>query len=289
VPNVVITKDYEAGGIYNQKPYYSGLTGSKYIWANPSGLYLISPTIGSSTSALYNSTTTGSVPGAYQSLVTGTCSVSIYTGSSVTFDYDDGTFSFASAPPSGSEITVDYSYTSIPDSQVQSLLNQSDEELEDLTARNFDLTTTSEYIDVEDRQTVFWLRNYPVVSMIGLSENTANSITDSPSWSASTEGIGNDYLMDANDKLVGTFEYIDNKPIKGSKRLYATYSYGYATIPDMVVELNNLLTLRKMINSTIYKSIYTGQDGYSPVRLDEIENRINALVTKLRKQGINRI
>jgi len=205
--------------------------------------------------------------------------------SGFTINYDDGQVSFTSGTGS---ITADYNYADMPDSQIQSLLNQADEELEMLTGRNFDVTTTSEYVDVEDSQKIFWTRQYPVIGITS-SCNTSSEVTDTPSWSASTEGLGNDYLMDTNDKLIGQLEYIDNGPYRGKKRLKLDYSYGYTTIPDIVKELNALLTIRKMTNSTIYKAIFKGRDDFSPARLAEIEARIAQLTGMLRKQNISRI
>lgn len=215
------------------------------------------------------------------------------TGSQITagtgsfsVNYDDGRLTFVSS--SGGEITADYAYADIPDSQVQSLMNQADEELEMLTSRNFDLTTTSEYHNVDFDQRIFFTKFYPVISLTA-SCNTANDVTDTPVWRTGSEGLGNDYLMDTADKEIGRLEFIDNLPLEGKKRLKLDYSYGYSTIPDSVKELHSLLTLRKMINSTIYKAIYKGRDNFTPVRLQEIENRIAQLTGMLRKQKISLI
>jgi hypothetical protein len=95
--------------------------------------------------------------------------------------------------------------------------------------------------------------------------------------------------MDANDKLIGQFEFIDNGPLQGKKRIKLDYSYGYTTIPSIVKELNALLVIRSMSNSTIFKAIFKGRDQFSPVRLAEIEAKIAKLTAMLRKQNIQRI
>jgi hypothetical protein len=243
------------------------------------------------TEAVGTISSSGIVNLAKENVISG--SETIYTGGTAmaqgtgtySINYDDGRLSMVIT---SGVITADYNYADMPDSQIQSLLNQADDELEMLTGRNFDLTTTSEYADVTNEQKVFWTKFYPVNSL-SASCNVASEITDTPSWSTSTEGLGNDYLMDTNDKLIGKLEYIDNAPLDGQKRLKLEYSYGYSTIPDSVKELNALLVIRKMVNSTIYKAIFKGRDQFSPARLAEIEARIAQLTGMLRKQNISRI
>jgi hypothetical protein len=219
----------------------------------------------------------------YQNVISGSETITP-TGSGYSINYDDGTISYTASTTQS--VIASYDYGDIPDSEMQLLVNEAESELDMLTGRTFTLATGTEYIDVNN-QTTFFTKNYPVIG-ITVSANI-NGITDSPSWSTSTEGIGNDYLMDDNDKLIGKFEYIDNPPLNGQKMLKVVYSYGYATIPNTVRELANLLTLRKMINSSVYKAIIKGRDNFTPVRLQEIENRINQIAAGLRKQNISRI
>jgi hypothetical protein len=211
-------------------------------------------------------------------LISGTGSGS----TSYSINYDDGRINFTNA--SGGEIAADYNYSTTPDSQMQAILSQSDEELELKTGRSFTVATTSEYLDVRDDQTEFYTRNYPVLT---LSASVNQSYAgETASWTLQTEGTN--YLMDSADKEIGRIEFIV-PPLKGSKRIKLEYSYGYATIPALVKELNILLAMRKMINSTIYKSIFKGRDDYSPARLNEIENRIEELSALLRKQNFGPI
>jgi len=216
-------------------------------------------------------------------------SETIYTGgtavtSGISIDYDDGKITFSSAPASGSEITADYDYADLEDSAVQDIINQAEDELENLTGRTFTTTTNStEYLDVYTSQSTFYLKNYPVIAINYLSSNTASSVADSPAWSASTEGLGNDYLLYADE---GKIKFIDNFPYSGEKRLKVNYDYGYSSVPDIVKELTILLATRKMVNSTIYKSIIKGYDNFNPTRLEEIEKRINQLLSILRKQNV---
>jgi len=215
-------------------------------------------------------------------------SETIYTGgtaltSGVSINYDEGKITFSSAPASSTEITADYNYSDLEDSAVQDIINQAEEELEYLTGRTFTKTTNStEYLDVDNRDT-FYLRNYPVLNINYVSCNTASSVTDTPAWSASTEGLGNDYLLYSDE---GKIQFIKNLPPPGEKRIKVNYDYGYETVPDIVKELTILLATRKMVNSTIYKSIIKGYDNFNPTRLEEIENRISKLISILRKQNV---
>ena len=98
--------------------------------------------------------------------------------------------------------------------------------------------------------------------------------------------MGNDYLANPEDLEIGRIRFIDNFPIKGYDQIRVTYDYGYTTTPPLVKELSILLTLRNMANSTVYKSIFKGYDNFTPVKLTEIENRIEELKRILKKQSV---
>jgi len=208
---------------------------------------------------------------------------------SYSVDLDDGVITLTAS--SGSAITADYDYADIEDSVVGSFLTQSSKLVERLTERTFSTGSTTEYLDVEKGQSVFFVSNYPVTTLSSVQANTASSIGDAPAWSTSTEGIGNDYIANSDDLRIGRFEYIDNFPIPGKDRLKVTYSYGYTSSDDLslVKELEILLATRAMINSAVYKAIFKGQDNFTPVRLEEINRRIEELKNVLKKVNIDKI
>lgn len=226
----------------------------------------------------------------HENVITG--SATIYTDSTAdtthTLDLDDGELTTLTAS-SGSVVTADYSYADIPDSQIQEILKRTDESLTNSTGRIFATTSTTEYIDVEDRaQDEYFLANWPVTTISSMQVNTSSSITDTPGWSSSTQGLGNDFIANAEDLKMGRFRWIDNFPDKGKDRIKVTYTHGYSSTPEMVKELATLLSQRQMINSTIYQTIFKGRDDSSPVRLDEIEKRIEDLTRKLKKIDIEK-
>jgi len=207
--------------------------------------------------------------------------------SSYSLDLDDGEITGLTAS-SGSALTADYKYADIPDSHIQKILSRADEELTNSTGRPFALTTSTEYIDVEDStQDEYFLGGYPVTTMSSLAYNTA-SLTDTPSWETKSEGLGEDYILNTKDKEVGRFRIIDNFPDKGKDRIKAVYVHGHTTIPDRVKELATLLATRQMINSAIYQTIFKGRDDSSPINLDAVEKRIEELTRKLKKIDIEK-
>lgn len=221
-------------------------------------------------------------------------SATVYSGGSVvpgvgyTLDLDNGIINFTSAPGSGSEVTCDYFHTGVPDSIIQTILERADDELEKKTGRSYDLQTSSEYLDVEQDQKVFFLSNIPVISMVSLSANTADSVIDTPSWSASTEGLGNDYLL---DKAEGKIEYIDNAPDKGRNRLYATYIHGYSSsdIPGIATDLHRLFANRILAHNTVYQAYVRGRENFAPTQVTELNSRIMELQKLLTKNAFERV
>jgi len=203
-------------------------------------------------------------------------------------DLDEGVITYTAN--NGVVLTCDYDYSDVPDSLVSSLISSSDALIEERTGRKFTHETGCvEYLSVEKGQKVFFLKNYPVITISSVEQNTSSFVTDTPSWSTSTAGLGNDYIANDEDLRIGRIRFIDNAPLEGEDRLKVTYDYGYTTPPALVQELSKLLTIRQLANSSVYKSIFKGYDNFTPVRLEEIENRIEELFRLLAKQEISKI
>ena len=206
--------------------------------------------------------------------------------SSYSLNLDDGKVTGLTASAS-QVLTADYDYGDIPDSTIKKIIGYAEKELDERTGRNFSKNTGEiEYVDVDGGQDVFFLRNYPVITFSSVEVNTAE-ITDAPSWSTITEGLGNDYLGNSEDREIGRIRFIDNKPGAGPDRIKVTYDWGYEAVPVLAEELALLLAERKMYNSAIYKAIFKGHDNYTPVRLEEIELRIQELIAIFRKQSFD--
>jgi hypothetical protein len=226
----------------------------------------------------------------HDNLVTNSCALysagTAITNSAYSVNIDDGRIIGLTGATSGSEITADYNYTDVSDSVVQRFILASDELILKNTGRNFVATTgCTEYIDVEEYETEFFLKNRPVNSISSVNINTVDATT-APSWFALTEGLGGDYLMDYD---LGKITFINNFPYHGYSQLKVIYNYGYTTTPAMVKELSILMTLRQMQNSAIYKSVFRGFDNFTPVKLAEIDARIQELTSKLRDDSFGLI
>lgn len=218
-----------------------------------------------------------------------TSSLILYTGGNAitgnyTTDLDAGSISALTAS-SGSVLTADYDYGDLPNSVITTIIQESDALTEALTNRVFTATTGSvEYLDVEEGRSTFWLSNYPVITLSAVESNT-KELTQPPVWAVAEAGLGYDYLANSQDLAIGRIRFINNFPYIGEDRLRVTYDYGYSTTPPLVKELSTLIAIRNMANSAVYKAIFKGQDNFTPVRLAEIENRIQELVRILKKEG----
>ena len=206
--------------------------------------------------------------------------------SSYTLDLDDGEVTGLTATAA---LTADYAWSDIPDSHIQEVLDRANEELTNSTGRSFAIGTSTEYINVEDAaQDEYYLSNWPVSAISSLQVNTSN-ITDTPNWESKTQGIGNDFIANDEDLAIGRIRWIDNFPnAKGKDKVKVVYVHGYATIPNMVKELETMMAQRQLINSQIYQTIIQGQDDSSPINIGVVEKRIDELTRKLKKINIEK-
>ena len=181
-----------------------------------------------------------------------TSSLTVYTGSvaatsSFTIDYDDGEI-FGLTASSGSAITADYDYADLPDSVIEDMIENSDAEIDLTTGRTFTSVTGSvEYLSVESGQNVFFLKNYPILSLTTVDKNISSQ-TNAPQWYRLAGGLGEDYIANSEDLAIGRIRIIDNGPDAGDDVLKITYNYGYSTIPALARELSLLLTIRQIAN-----------------------------------------
>jgi len=214
----------------------------------------------------------------------------VVTTSAYTIDLDDGNISGLTV---GNDVTLsaDYNYGDLDNTTIQSILDKVDADVKKETGRTFVKTTgTIEYIDVETGDTEFYLKNFPVITISEVAINQS-AVTDSPDWKVLTEGLGNDYISNTDDLLDGRIKIIDNKPSAGEDRIRVTYDHGYETadIPELVKELTVLKAQWRMAKSSIYKSIFKGNDNFTPVKLDELQKDIQRIVDELKVVNIDRI
>jgi len=212
------------------------------------------------------------------------------TSSAYTENLNDGKITALTGAASGSVITADYDYADLPDSIISQMITSSDSEIDEDLGRSFaNNAGTVEYLDVEFGQKTFFLKNYPVLTLTSVERNIAGSETITPDWETLTSGLGNDYIANSDDLANGRIRCIDNFPYEGHDSLRVTYNHGYTSTPSRVNELSILLTLRKLVQSAVYKSIFKGNDNFTPVRTNEIEERINDLKRQLKKNSISLI
>lgn len=209
--------------------------------------------------------------------------------SSYSLNLDDGKIIGLTGSVSGSIISADYDYAKVADSVLQNMISSSDLTIEKETGRKFyPRYTSSEYFSVDKKQKTFFLNNYPAITISAVEVNSVpNGFT--PEWVAAEEGI--DYISNSDDLELGRIRFLNSSqyPLEGEDQLKVTYVYGSDTVPSDVKELSILLTIKQLMSSSVYKSIFVGQDNFTPVRLDNIDNRIEELKQILKKYSISSI
>lgn len=203
--------------------------------------------------------------------------------SGFTLDYDYGKLTFSSAPSSG-EIKIDYDYTDIPNSVVTTIISQSDEMIDTLTGRMFTTGSSSEIISREETQEEIFTIYYPINSITGIYENEAGegAVYD---WSALTEST--QYLCNSEDKTLGRVRVIfPEQHMYGKDSFKVDYTWGYSSgsVPLLIEQLSNLLTIKTMVNNGIYKAIVKGTEAYSPVRIEQVDKSIELLINIFSKK-----
>lgn len=188
--------------------------------------------------------------------------------SSYTEDLDDGKFYFTAS--SGSEITADYDYADIPDSKIQALISSSDNYITKRTGRNFVKTTgATEYLNRDSKeQNVFFLTNYPIITISEIQIDEGNN-----EFKTLDE---DDYILTERDKYIGMFR-LKELPTIGYDKVKVTYDYGDENTPPTIKELSILISIRDMMNSAFYKSMFKGYE-FNQTRLTQINDRIEELI-----------
>jgi hypothetical protein len=163
--------------------------------------------------------------------------------------------------------------------EVTDFISRADALINRKTGRIWSTATTSEYhdirgVDVEysrplrrrSPSPVIHLRNYPVVSMTFLRENTAG-LGSGASWASRTEGVGGDYLVDLP---TGRIRWHLNIPLTGRHNIFVGYTYGVSSTPAEIQDLSATLAAldvwrasRATANSQGYDSVTIGNVSYS--------------------------
>lgn len=108
----------------------------------------------------------------------------------------------------------------------------------------------------------FFLNKSPILSITSLYKNTA-SVSSTDSWTELTEqtGSGGDFIVDYDTGMV---TFVDNFPSIGSRRVKASYTYGYSSVPKIIERLCVLLSVRDVITSKRSEAQF---DGSSSINL----------------------
>ena len=213
-------------------------------------------------------------------------SITLYTNSteytgSYTIDLDSGKIQYTVS--NGVTLSADYNYSDIPDSMMQNVIASADSLIEEKTGRKFTQeTANTEYISTNKNQKTIFLKNYPILTL------SSFALRDDETFTSLSEGYTEDYIATDEDLSIGRIRLVESIE-EGEDRFRAIYDYGYATTPTLINELSKLISIRQLANSTVYKSIFKGNDNFTPIRLEEIEARIEELFRLHTKQEISSI
>ena len=223
----------------------------------------------------------------------GYITASTLTSSEYSSDYDNGVVTLTTAGAatvSGGYLWIDYNHGVIPNSVMVDLISSGDKEIERRLGRNFNSNSAEvDYFSVDSGETEFFLRHYPVLSVSSVEVNESD-VTDTPSWTTLSAGMGNDYLITDYDKEIGRIRIIDNKPSEGTDNLKVTYDWGYTSVPYPAKATSILMTIKSLMDNPVFqKSLLEGQDTFVGLRTDQIENEIEKKLESLKRMQFIKI
>jgi len=144
-------------------------------------------------------------------------------------------------------VTIDAS-SAISSADVTEWLDWADAEIDKITNSKYVTGTVSQ--EIMDYEGENWLRvdKRPIISVTTLEYNENPLGTGDASWVALSEGRDSD-----NDFIVykerGEILFHGTRPLTTPQGVRITYTYGYATTPDVVKELATALVAQKYLKA----------------------------------------
>ena len=157
-------------------------------------------------------------------------------------------------------LNTSFSGTSDPtESEVADIIARVEDFIEQYTGRIWSTATTTEIFDTLDddrlalsglsytpssRQTVFFLKNRPVISLDSLQENVGGLTSES--WQSRATGYAGDALLYPGE---GYVEFFETQPSAGLRNVKVTYTYGVSVTPNDIKYATELLTAEEVLNA----------------------------------------
>ena len=165
--------------------------------------------------------------------------------------------------------------------EVNDIIARVEDFIEQYTGRIWSTATTTEIFDTLDddrlalsglsytpssRQTVFFLKNRPVISLDSLQENVGGLTSES--WQSRATGYAGDALLYPGE---GYVEFFETQPSAGLRNVKVTYTYGVSVTPNDIKYATELLAAVDVITMIRKASTQLGQIDYSTIMVGGVQ------------------
>ena len=177
--------------------------------------------------------------------------------------------------------------SAVTSTEVGDWLDWADAEIDKITGTKFVTGTVTNEEHTYEGGNYLRVRKRPVISVTTLEYNTVRLGVGDASWSTLTEGRASDddFIVTKHN---GEILFHGDRPYTDPQGVRITYTYGYATTPNVVKELATALTAKKWLMSVMRKdtndspsNITVGSISITKAQLGDLLLKVNEEITRL--------
>ncbi len=135
-------------------------------------------------------------------------------------------------------------------------------------------TVTTEYHDVRNAfQRYFFLRKRPIIDFTTIEVNVASDSNATGSWTDVTSSC----KTDADTGRVDIIATGVDGPVPGTKMFRATYTIGYAVVPEEIKQLAILMIVRELMRSGLSRAVIEGKSEFTAPQAELLNEQIEEI------------
>lgn len=171
-------------------------------------------------------------------------------------------------------VTIDDS-SAVTSTEVSDWLDWADAEIDKITGSKYVTGTVSNELYTYAGGNFLRLNKRPVISITSLEYNDVALGNGDANWVALSEG------RDSSDDFIftdysGEILFHGTRPYTDPQGVRASYTYGYATTPDLVIELATAIVAKKWLRAVLQKDVNDSPSNISVGSISITKNTSSA-------------